>query len=138
IPVVVKKMAWSWLIVARDAVVTPVDIIGAQDIQGFVIVDEARNEEIQFAVVVIIEPHGVRGPTRRGHTSFVCNIRESAIRVVVIKNIAAITCDVEINPAVPVIIRGADTHAKSVPRDTRLLSDITKSAIMIIPVQCIA
>src|SRR5688572_2192813 len=56
VPVVVKQIAGPGLVMARNAVVTPVDIISAQYVQRFVIVDKAGNKQVQFAVVVVIKP----------------------------------------------------------------------------------
>ena len=130
-------MARSRFVVAWDAVIPAVDIISAEYVQCLVIVDKAGHEQIQLAVVVIVEPDGAGGPSGCGHTGPVGNVGKSAIAVVVIKNIAPITRDVKIDPAIAVIIGSSYSHAKGATGHACFVGDIRESAIMIIVVQSV-
>src|ERR1700694_3679653 len=104
-------MAGPWLEKPRDAIVTPAQsFIGAENVQRLLINNKAGDEQVQLPVVVIVEPDGASGPARRGEAGLIRRISERAITVVVIKNVAAITRDIEINPAIAIVIAGGDTH----------------------------
>src|SRR2546425_4024729 len=100
-------MAGPRLEKARDAIITPAQsLIGAKNVQGLFVNDEAGDEEVQLAIVVIVEPEGACGPAGRGDAGFITHIGERAVAVIVIKNIPAITRDIEINPTIAIVIAG--------------------------------
>ena len=130
-----KKMARSRFVITRDTVVPPVGIVGTKYIQCLVIVDKAGYEQIQLTVVVIVKPHGAGGPAGCGHTCFLRDVSKCSVAVVVIKNIAAITCDIEIDPAIAVIIGSGDAHTKTGSSHSCFVGDVSESAVMIIMVE---
>src|SRR6266516_1349663 len=132
-----KKMARSRFVVAWDAVIPAVDIVSAEYIQCLVIIDKAGYEQIQFAVVVIVEPDSAGGPSGCGHPGPVGNVGKSAIAVVVIKNIASVTRNVKIDPAIAVIIGGSYAHAESAACHACLVGYFRETAIVIIVVQSV-
>ena len=52
----------------------------------FAEVDEAADEQIEAAIVVIVEPDRAGGPSRRRYARFLRHIGESAVAIVVIEN----------------------------------------------------
>src|ERR1700686_1200548 len=70
------------------------------------------DEQIQLAVIVIVEPDRAGGPPRRAHSGFFRDIGESAVTVIVVKNVPAVLGDVDILEAVAVII--SNRHALAV------------------------
>ncbi len=85
-------MTGPWLEKTRDAVVTPAQgFIGTQNVQRLLVNDKTGDEQIQLAVIVVVEPNCASGPARRSDAGVVGYIGEGAITIVVIKDIAAIT-----------------------------------------------
>src|SRR6185312_9553467 len=98
---------------ARHTVITTTGaIVAAEDRAGAAVLHEAGDEEIEFAVVVVIKPGSAGGPVRRGHAGFVGYVCESAVAVVVKENVGAVVRNVQILPAVAVVIRGSGAHAE--------------------------
>src|SRR6266446_5529710 len=98
----------------------------------------ARDEEIQLAVVIIVEKSGRDGPPATPDTRLGGNVSEGAISVVVIENVFAIAGDVEIGIAVVVVI--ADGHAHAVVSvagicQTSLLGHVGETAVLVLPVK---
>src|SRR6266576_2646392 len=121
---------------ARDAVVTPAQsLVSAQNIQGLFVDNEAGDEQVQLAVVVIVKPHGAGRPAGRGDAGFISQISEGAITVIVIKNIAPITRDKEIDPTIAIVIAGCGAHAKGATSDSGFVGDVSKRAVMIVVVK---
>src|SRR5438132_14176717 len=90
---------------AWDTIITPTQsLISAKDVQRLLVNYKAGDEQVQLAVVVIVEPDGASRPAGRGDAGFLSRISERAITVIMIKNIAAITRDIEINPTIAVVI----------------------------------
>src|SRR5687768_371043 len=135
VPVVVKQIAGPGLVMARNAVVTPVDIISAQYVQRFVIVDKAGNKQVQFAVVVVIKPDRTSGPTYHAGTRLFCDIGKGRISVVTIQNVAPVTGNVKINPPIGVIVCSRDAHPEGAAGYTCFVSDIRERAVMIVTIE---
>src|SRR5204863_750654 len=129
-------MARSWFEKTRDAIVTAAHpFIDAKNVQRLLIDYKARNKEIELAVVVIIKPDGAGRPTRRGDSGFIGYISEGAIAVIVIKDIAAITGDVKINPTITIIVTGGDPHAERAAGHSGFVSHIREGAIVVVMVE---
>src|SRR6185312_10603179 len=62
------------------------------------------NNQIQPSVAIVIDEHRARGPSAARDASFVRDIGERPVAVIVIQNIAANSCYVKIGPAVVVVI----------------------------------
>src|SRR5690349_9891636 len=106
-------MARPWFEKTRHAIITTAhSFIGTENVQSLFVKDKARDKEIEFAVIVIVKPDGAGGPAGRGDSRLISHITESAIAVIAIENIAAITGDVEIDPTIAIVITGGDAHAE--------------------------
>src|SRR5207237_3630451 len=93
--VVVKKPARHGGKDARDAVVT--FAIGGDAASG-VLVEPRKlaDEQIESAVVVVVEPHRAGRPTLNSDSSLFSDIAKSSVSIVAIEDTAAILCDVEV------------------------------------------
>src|SRR6185436_8360151 len=103
---------------------------------GFlVVVDEAGNEKIELAVLVIIEPDGAGGPSGRRDSGFLSYVCESAVAVVVIENVPTIAGNVKIGAAVAVVITRGCAHTKRAARNSGFFSNIGKGAVVIVAIE---
>src|SRR5712691_7894545 len=95
-----------------DAIVAAAQtLISAKNVQRLFINYKAGNKQVQLAIVVIVEPNGARGPARCRDAGFISHISERAVTVIVIKNIAAITRDIKVDPTIAIVIARRDAHA---------------------------
>src|SRR5712691_10661691 len=69
------------------------------------------NKQIQPPVVVIITPSKSGRPSPQCHTSFLADVGESAVVVVMIKAVLAIVCIADVRPAIIIVVPHG--HAKS-------------------------
>src|SRR5260221_1923366 len=139
IAIVVKQQAARWRVNAGDAVVALAGaFIAAKFAFGFIEVDETANEQIEFAVIVVVKPDGAGRPTRGGEAGFFGNVGESAVAIVAIENVAAILGNVEIGEAVPVVISDCNTHSVAATRYAPLLRDVAAGVVAIVFVKRVA
>src|SRR5271163_4850731 len=95
-----------------------------------------RYEQIQMAVVVVIEKAGGAAPTASLYTRLGGDVCKGAITIVVIQSILSVVRDVQIGKAIIVVI--ADRHAHAVVavariRQTSFLGDVRETPIRILP-----
>ncbi len=114
------------------------DGVAAEFIFGFVEIDEAADEEVEAAVVVIIEPDGAAAPAGSGDAGFGGDVGESAVAIIVIENAAGILRDVEIGEAVGVVIADGDAHAVGVSGHAGFFGDVGEGAVAIIAIERVA
>src|SRR4029077_14782895 len=101
-------------------------------VDGFGKFDELTNEQIQSAVVVVIEPNGAGGPSGSGHASLLRHVREGAVPIIVVKDALTVLRHVKIRETVAIVV--SNGYALSVPAcgDSCLFGDVGESAIAII------
>src|SRR5207302_2012093 len=122
IAVIVKEPTRHRVVEARDAIsVLALFARPAGFIQGFGELHELAHKQIEFAVVVVVEPHGAGGPAGCGDSRFLSHIRKRAIAVVVVQDASAVLRDVDVREAVTVIIAHRDALAVSTARHASLL-----------------
>src|SRR5262249_2262820 len=109
--------------------------ISAKRSLRFIVEDEAGDEEIELRVVVVIEPHGAGGPTRRRDARFLCYVSERAVAVVAIENILTVVRDVEIDVAVAIVGGSGDAHSEPAARDAGFVSDISERAVVVVAIE---
>ena len=99
----------------------------------------ARDEQIELAVVVVVEePRARAPPASRDTPARLGHVGERAVAVVVIQRVAAVIRHVEIFEAVVVVVAHRDAHAVLVLRhagESRLLRDIDERAVRSLVVQ---
>ena len=92
----------------------------------------ARDEQIEAAVVVVVEEAGARAPAAARDTGPARHVAERTVTVVAIQRVAAVVGDVEIVEAVVVVVANGHAHAVAVlrhARDARLLADVDERAV---------
>src|SRR5580693_9206945 len=96
----------------RNAIMNPSVLMdSAGFIQFFAEFGELPDEEIEAAVIVIIEPNRARSPPRRSYSRLFGNIRERTVAIVVIEDAAAVLRHIDIRKTVAVVI----THGNALP-----------------------
>src|SRR6202044_1504608 len=98
----------------------------AEDIFLFAEIGETADEEIEAAVVVVVEPHGAGGPSRRTHTCLGGDVGEGAVAVVPIENAVGILRDVQVRQSVTVVVADSYAHSIGVARNAGFGGDIRK------------
>src|SRR5437879_12975994 len=79
-------------------------------------VQVARHKQVQPAVVVVVEEARARAPAPGCQAGPRSDIGESAITVVAVKRVSAISGDVQVSEPVIVKIAGGDTHSVAILR----------------------
>src|SRR6266536_4414601 len=79
-------------------------------------VEIARHKQVQPAVVVVIEEARARAPAPGCHAGPRGGIGESAIAVVAVERVSAISGDVQVSEPVIVETAGGDTHSVAILR----------------------
>ena len=100
--------------------------------------NEARNEEIQIGVGVVIEPNGVGEPPRDVEARRFPDILESSVAAIAVEKIPPVIGDVEIGVAVAVVVRRRRAHAKAAALDTRCFGDVGEAAVAIVAIEGVA
>src|ERR1051326_1208761 len=88
-----------------------------------------RDEQIETAVAIVVEPSGARGPTLVDLRQLVCDVAESPIAVVVIKAIGLVAGNKKINETVVVVIRGGNAHAVTNTFETGVFGYVYESSV---------
>ena len=100
----------------------------------------ARNEDVELAVVVVIEEPGTRAPAAGCNTGCLGDIGKRAVSVVMVERVAAVSGHVDIFKAIVVVITDSHTHRVVVllgSRQTCLLRHIGKGAIRILVIETV-
>ncbi len=107
-------------------------------VQGLGELHKLADEQVQPAIVVVIEPDGAGGPSWRGYAGFLGHIGKSAVAIVVVQDAFAVLRDVQVGEAVAIVV--ADCHALAVPAGchSRLLGHVGERAIAIIAIERVA
>ena len=112
----------------------------AQDVVANVPIEVAGDEQVQLAVVIVIEKTRRGGPAAAFDARARRHVRERAIAIVVIEDVVAVTRDVDIREAVIVVVAGGNPHAV-VPVagavEARSLRHIREAAIRVLAIQTV-
>src|SRR5215813_9482526 len=71
----------------------------------------SRDEEIETAIAIVVEPAGARGPAVVHPGKLARDVTESTIAIVSIEAICFVSGDEEIDEAVVIVVRSGDAHA---------------------------
>jgi hypothetical protein len=124
---------------ARNAVVALFGLfVSAKFVFAFVEFDEAADEEIEFAVIVVIKPDGAGSPAGSREASFFGDVGEGAIAIVAIENAAAVLRDVHVRQAVAVVVADGNAHAVAAGRDAGFFGDVGEGAVAIVFIKSVA
>src|SRR5207249_489644 len=78
------------------------------------------------------------GPTGGSKASFLGDVGECTVTIVLVKNAASVGCDENIRPPVVVVVADGNTHSEGSARHARFLGHIGECAIAIVLVKRIA
>src|SRR5712664_1923829 len=92
-----------------------------------------------MAVAIVIDKGASGSPSLAGtsHAGFVAYIGKRAVAVVAIQNILAVIGDVEVDPAVIVVVTHTNALAPSGVGQPRLFRDVAEGAVMIVAIQMV-
>src|SRR5882762_6843736 len=93
------------------------------------------DHQVNQAVSVVVAESGSGRPPPVGHSRLCGYIGKSPITVVAIQDISVQAGDVDIGPAVVVVVAYRAAHGKARSRDPRLVSHIRERSVMIVVVQ---
>src|SRR5260221_11495559 len=97
----------------------------------------ARNEKIDQAVTIIVAPRGSGRPTAQSDASLFRYVSKGAVVVVVIQAILAVVGDVNVQPAVIVIVSDGDAKTPPLVGITGFVGYVTKSPVpMLVKQHC--
>src|ERR1019366_951356 len=103
-----------------------------------VVENVVRYEDIQKAIVVVIDPDRPQTPARVVETGFFGDVREGPVAIVVVEDVAAVVENVQIHVAVVVVIGGRTAGTEhAVAADACLLGYICERAVAIVAVQLV-
>ena len=138
ITVVVKEVIGNGFEVVGMAIRSPARIVrAAVDVLRKVPIEIAADEEIWFAIVIVVKETGRRHPATGFEPGFRRNIRKSAVVIVVVKNHAAKVCDQQIGKSIVIVICRRDAHPETAPAHAGLFGNVRKGAVMIIVIKAI-
>jgi hypothetical protein len=89
----------------------------------------AEHDQIEQAVIIQIHPSRAGGPSAAADPRLFRHIAESAVAIVVIKLVTAVSGDIEIFIAIVVIVAHGDAHAKTHARKPGFLRDVFEGSI---------
>src|SRR5205085_2816030 len=112
VPGVVEQQVGHALIVVRMAVgaVTGL-LLAAAAVGGERPGHVARDEQVEQAVVVVVEEAGAGAPAAAANARPLRHVRKGAVAVVAIQRVAAIARQVQVGVTVVVVVGGGDAHA---------------------------
>src|SRR4029077_2415760 len=100
-----KKPARHGRINSRHTVVPLVGCtVAAKLVLLFAKVHKAAYEQVEAAVIVVVEPNRAASPTGRADTGFLRDVGKSSVAVVVIQNASSVLGHVEIGEAVVIVV----------------------------------
>ena len=135
--VVIEPDALTFVVVgmAVGAVARPV--LAAPEVVLRRPLDIVRDQEVEPAVLVVVEPSGAGGPLALvRHTCFGCDFGKSSVAIVVIKDRAAVTGDVQIRVAVVVeIAHGHPLPVKTFGPHAGFFRDVGECAVAVVAIE---
>ena len=96
---------------------------------------ELADKQVQLAIVVIVEPDCARAPSGRAHARLLGHVREGAVAVVAVEDIAPHLRHINVRIAVPVVIPHGDAHPIASSGAPRLFRHIGESSVAIVAVK---
>ena len=76
-------------------------------------IDIIRDHQVEETIAIVIAKRGAGGPASVGNAGLGGHVGESAVAVVVVKNVATEAGHVKIGPAVVVVVTDCSTHRKA-------------------------
>src|SRR5260370_39228077 len=95
-------------------------------------VDKAAHEQVQPAIIVIVEPDRARSPSRCRDSGLCSHVGKRSIAIVAIQDAAPVLGDVKVGKTISVVVAYRNPHPVTATRDLSLLRDVGKRAIAIL------
>src|SRR5207244_2218479 len=76
------------------------------------VIDKAADEQVEFAIGVVVEPDGAGSPTGRGKPGLFGDVGKCSVVIIFVENAFAVCGDKEIGPAVVVVVQKGATRAE--------------------------
>jgi hypothetical protein len=132
----VVKKAGSGTKDAGNAVVLLADlVIAALELVLAGVVHKAADEQIEFSIVVVVEPDGAGGPSGSGEAGFLRDVGEGPVMIVFVQRALAIGGDEDVGPAVIVVVADSHAHAEGRTTNAGFFGDVCKGPIAIVLVE---
>src|SRR5450631_2904434 len=96
----------------------------------------ASYKKIKIPIVVVVEKSSRCGPPSCFNASFLCNIGERPVAVVMVEDILPVTCNIDIGIAIVVIVSNSYAHAVvAIPGLGQSCSfgNVGKGSILVLP-----
>src|SRR5262249_18532796 len=93
------------------------------------------DKQIEAAIPVVVQERGARREPRVAHSCPPGDVRERAVPVVVEEEVRPQRGEVEVGPAVVVVVAHSDTHPVAIDGEAGLLRDIVERAVASVPVE---
>ena len=107
-------------------------IVTAGAMFGWGIVNEAADEQIELANIVVIEPDGGCGKAWSFQSRLLRHVSECSVAIVLVQNAFTVGGDKDIGPAIIIVITHRDAHAERASFNTSGCGDVGKCAIAIV------
>src|SRR3954462_6666071 len=109
------------------------DGVGAGRRRVVEVVDSvARHEEVKAPVAIVVSEGGAGGPASKRDSRLLSNIGEGPVVIVMVETIFSQVGDIQVGPAIVVVVAHSDSDAPSVVRHTRFCCDIRKRAVVVV------
>ena len=95
-------------------------------------VDIAGDEEVEFAVAIVIAEGGAVGPVAERDAGLFGDVGKGAVVVVVIEAVFAEVRDVEVGPAVVIVVADGDAEAPALVGDAGFFGDVGEGAVVVV------
>ena len=95
-------------------------------------VDVAGDEEVEFAIAVVIAEGCAGGPVAELDAGLFGNVGKGAVVVVVIEAVFAEVRDVEVGPAVVIVVADGDAEAPAFVGDAGFVGDVGEGAVVVV------
>src|SRR5216683_2966269 len=104
---------------------------------GQIEIDVVGDEQIELAVAVVVNKGaaGAPGFSVAGNLGFLADVGEGAVAVVVVEDVFAVVRDVEIFPAVVVVVADAYALARPGVSQAGFCGDVGESAVMVVAIE---
>ncbi len=87
-------------------------------------VDIIADKQVDETIAVVIREGCAGGEARVAHSSFLGDIRERAVAVVLVQDVLTQTCHVNVRPPVIIKISHCPAHGKTGESDPRFIGDV--------------
>src|SRR3984893_11802138 len=131
-----KKPARHGRVNSRHTVVPFVGCtVAAKIVLLFAKVPKETYEQIEPALIVVVEPNRTGSPTGRADTGLLRDVGKSSVAVVVVQNAFSVVGHVEIGEAVVIVVAHCGTHSIAASGYAGFLRHVAECAVPIVVIE---